>query len=129
MPSKVKSKGYADAMDLYRAFIADMQAFAVVHKKTLMAWEGFGPAGGQGGHKPANASKVAIPTAQLVVNVFDGVYYNPPKLASDGYKIINSATASRNQLLGFHRESAREHGWGTPTPPLSVLSGRQHATF
>ena len=24
--------------------------------------------------------------------------------------------AGRNQFIGFHRESAREHGWGTPTP-------------
>lgn len=88
-----KVNGYIGAMDLYRAFIEEMRTFATKHNKTLLAWEGFGPVGGQGGHKPANASSVAISPESMVVNVFDGVYYNPPKLAADGYKMINSATS------------------------------------
>ena len=35
---------------------------------------------------------------------------------------------SKFNYIGVHRESAREHWWGTPTP-IIALSGRQSATF
>jgi N-acetyl-beta-hexosaminidase len=89
----LKAKGYNSVVDLYRAFIVTMQTFAASHNKTLHVWEGFGPQAGAGGHKPVAASTVEIHPQGLSVTIFDGVYYNPLKLASDGYSIINSATA------------------------------------
>jgi hypothetical protein len=89
----VHANGYTNAMDVYRAFIEKMRVFASAHNKTLHVWEGFGPEGGESGHKQANASVVPIPTEHLTVTIFDGVYYNPLKIAADGYRIINSATA------------------------------------
>ena len=71
-----------------------MREFAVARGKTLRVWEGFGPQGGQGGHKPVTPSPVAVPTAGLSVSSFDGCYYNPPQMARDGYRIINSNTAT-----------------------------------
>ena len=55
--------------DLYRLFIVQMHTYAVSKNKTLRVWEGFGPQSGQGGHKPVNASTVAVPTAGISVSV------------------------------------------------------------
>jgi hexosaminidase len=90
----LKEQNLAGVSDLYRRFIVQMHSYAVSKNKTLRVWEGFGPQGGQGGHKPVNASTVAVPTAGVSVSVFDGVYYNPPQLAADGYHIINANTAT-----------------------------------
>jgi N-acetyl-beta-hexosaminidase len=89
----LKAQQLDSVSDLYRQFIAEMQRFAVARNKTLRVWEGFGPRTGQTGHKPVDASVVTIPTEGISVSVFDGCYYNPPRLAGDGYRVINSNTA------------------------------------
>ena len=92
----LKERGLGSAMDLYRQFIAEMRGYAASRNKTLRVWEGFGPAAGKPptSHKPANASTVAIPADGISVAVFDGVYYNPLRLAADGYRMINANTAA-----------------------------------
>eukprot|EP01047_Picozoa_sp_COSAG01_P062845 COSAG01_NODE_8059_length_2936_cov_1.848784_3_plen_120_part_00 len=67
----------AAVTDLYRWFIAQMHGYAQSRNKTLRVWEGFGPQGGQGGHKPVNASTVVVPRVGTSVSVFDGVYAYP----------------------------------------------------
>ena len=66
----LKEKKLPAVSDLYRSFIAEMQAYAVAKNKTLRVWEGFGPSRGQSGHKPVPASPVAVPTKGLSVAIF-----------------------------------------------------------
>ena len=77
---------FTPVMDLYRLFITKLRGYAVSRNKTLHVWEGFGPQGGQKGHKPMPASTVDIPTTGLSVTLFDGVFYDPLSLARDGFR-------------------------------------------
>ena len=80
--------------DLYRLFIGQMNDFAKSKGKTLQVWEGFkSSVPGETSHG-APPSIVPIST-DIVVSPFDCNIYAPPRLAADGYKIINSASPTK----------------------------------
>eukprot|EP00041_Stephanoeca_diplocostata_P025954 m.692170 g.692170 ORF g.692170 m.692170 type:complete len:696 (+) comp22859_c0_seq13:228-2315(+) len=88
----IKSKNYSSVTDVYRNFIAEMDAYATARGRTLHVWEGFAPSSGQSGRSTQPASNVSInPTSGITVQPFDCYYYPPPQLAEDGYHIVNSA--------------------------------------
>jgi hypothetical protein len=86
----IKAEGLSSVTDIYRNFIAEMDAYAKSIGKTLIVWEGFAPKGGQTGRSAHPASNVTIST-DVIVSPFDCFYYPPPQLAADGYKILNNA--------------------------------------
>ena len=45
----IKALGLNSSTDIYRWFIAEMDAYAKARNKTLVVWEGFAPAQGQTG--------------------------------------------------------------------------------
>eukprot|EP01048_Picozoa_sp_COSAG05_P006627 COSAG05_NODE_439_length_9821_cov_110.691556_5_plen_378_part_00 len=99
--------------DLYRLFIGQMNSYAKSKGKTLQVWEGFKsdvPGETAGGAVPS-----AVPIAKdIVVSPFDCNIYTPPRLAKDGYNIINSAWTPL-YIAGHGRDGAHH-----PLPPQLV---------
>ena len=116
------------ASDLYRIFIGKMDTYAKSRNKTLLVWEGFKPntpapppAAGQdaavppppAAAPPPTPSPVAVST-DIIVQPFDCNIYTPPRLAADGYKMINSAWSPL--YIAAHGTTGSHH----PFPPQLV---------
>lgn len=72
-------EGVANAHELYRKLLIEMNVKVKSLGKTMMVWEGFGPGG-----------SVPIPK-DIVVVAYESSYYRPDALLQDGYAVINAS--------------------------------------
>jgi len=105
------AKNVTSAAELYRLFLGRMDSYAKARNKTLLVWEGFQPPP----PPPAAPHRVPVST-DIIVQPFDCNIYTPPRLAADGYKIINSAWTPL--YIAAHHHTGPHH----PFPPALVYA-------
>ncbi len=72
-------EGVANAHELYRKLLLEMNAKVKSLGKTMMVWEGFGPGG-------------SVPISKdIVVVAYESSYYRPDALLQDGFTVINAS--------------------------------------
>jgi hypothetical protein len=79
----LKRDNVTNVADLYRLFIAKMNAYAKAQNRTLHVWEGF-----KRQITPDGTELSSVPVStDIIVSPFDCNIYLPPLLAQDGYKV------------------------------------------